>query len=163
MSLAMLTSWIRQVYIHSKRPGVSPTLQALNSIPATEKLWTNCLNALQQICGDRAILPTAHVLSRGLVKRGKASITPHDTEGFWGAKYKRRVVCVRSLQMPPASEQAFMKVPFLLVCVIARHALIGCEEILPRGRTLEEAESPEHYLGTRRDDGAVPGCLRPSI
>lgn len=49
------------------------------------------------------------------------------------------------------------------MCLIAGHALIGCEEILPRGRTLEETESPKHYLSTRRDDGPVSGRLRPSI
>jgi len=82
--------------------------KTLNSIPTTDKLWKNCLNALQQVCGDRATLPTAYVLSRGLVKREKASI-PHDTEDFWKAQCKRRAVRVRSLQMPCVSDQAFVK------------------------------------------------------
>ena len=143
-------------------PEVSPILQALNSIPTTEKLWTDCLNALQQICGDRAILPTTHVLSRGQIERGKTSITTHDTEDCWEAQYKRRAVRARSLQMSSVSEQAFMKVLSYYACVIG-HALIGCEEILPRGRALEEIKSPERYLGTGRDDGSMPSRLRPSI
>lgn len=109
MSLATPTSWIRQGRYLFDMFRVSPALQALNSIPTTDKLWTSCLNALLQICGDRALLPTTRVLSRGLIKRGNASI-PHDIGDCWKAQYKRRAVRVRSLQISPTSDQAFMKV-----------------------------------------------------
>jgi len=81
----------------------------LNSIPPTEGLWENCLNALRQICGDRAILPTTHVLSRRMIKRGNASMTVHDTDSCWEAQYKRRAIRVRGLQIPPAYDRAFAK------------------------------------------------------
>jgi hypothetical protein len=145
--------------VYSVCSGVSPNLQALNSVPMTEGLWKNCLNALRQICGDRAILPTTHVLSRGLIKRGNASLTPHDAN-YWEAHYKRRAVRVRRLQTSPASEPEFMKVHSYYVCVIVGHALTYCKEILSRGRALEEIESPEHHLCTGRDDRPVSSCLR---
>lgn len=80
------------------------------------------------------------------------------TEGCWDAQYKRRAVRVRRIRIPPASDQAFVKVVSYYVFVIGQ-ALTCYEEILPRGRTLEEIGSPEYQLGSGRDDGPVPSRL----
>jgi len=144
------------------RSGVSSAPKALNLIPTTDKLWTSCLNALRQICGDRAILPTTHVLSRGLIKRGNTSPAIHDADSCWEAQYKRRAVRVRSLQMSPDSDTALIKVPSYYPSVM-RCALTSHEEALPRGRTLEETQPPKYCLGLGRDDGPVPSRVRPSI
>ena len=96
----------------------SSVLKALDSIPTTDELWTSCLSALRQICEDRAILPTTHVLSSGLIKRGNASLTIHGAERCSEAQYRRRAVRVRSLQKPPASDQMLMKVISYYLTVI---------------------------------------------
>lgn len=146
--------------VHSRRSGVSSAPQVLDSIPTTERLWTSCLDALRQICGDQAILPTTHVLSRGLIKRRNASMTTNDIDDCWEAQYKRRAVRVRRLR--PPSDQVFMKVLHYCMSVMGC-ALTSRVEILSRGCALEEVESPERYFGPRRDDGSVPSRLRPSI
>jgi hypothetical protein len=66
------------------------------------------------MCGDQAILPTTHVLSRGLIKRGKVSATIHETDNCRQAQYKRRPVRVRSLQM---AGKTLIKVPSYYPCV----------------------------------------------
>lgn len=64
--------------------------------------------------------------------------------------------------MPPVSDQVFVKVLSYYLFVIGQ-ALICYEEILPRGRTLEEIGSPEYQLGSGCDDGSVPSRLLWSI
>ena len=144
------------------RSGVSSVLKALNLIPTTEKLWIRCLDALRQICGDRAILPTTHVLSRGLIKRGSVSLPIRDTDNCWEAQYKRKAVRVRSIQISPASETALIKVLSYYPSVM-HHALTSYQEALPRGCNLEETQSSEHRVGLGCDDGPVPSRVRPSI
>ena len=87
-------------------------------IPASDKLWGECLGALRQICGDRAVLPTAHVLTSGLIKQGKASLATNDTDDFQEAQYKRRAVRIRVLRMSSIADQDSMKK------VISRHNTI---------------------------------------
>jgi len=136
--------------------------KALNLIPTTEKLWTSCLSALRQICGDRTILPTTHVLSKGLIKRRKAFMNIHDIDTCWEAQYKRTAVRVRSIQMSPASERALLKVRSYHPSVMW-YSLTSYEEILPRGRTLEETRPSKPCLGLGCDDGPVPSRIRSSI
>lgn len=105
----------------------------MNSIPTTDGLWTSCLNALRQICGDQATLPTTHILSHTSIERGNNPIAVHDTDSFWEAQYKRRAVRVRSLQAPLASERALRKVlpPLPPQYVLYLHiAKILCHEVV---------------------------------
>lgn len=137
----------------------SSILKALDLIPTTDELWTSCLSALRQICGDRTILPTTHVLSRGLIKRGNVSMAIGGTGSCSEAQYKRRAVRVRSLQMPPASAQVLIKVVSYYLTVIPDPPLTDCEEVLLRGRTLEKVQSPERCLGLGRDGRPVPSRI----
>ena len=61
-----------------------------------------------------------------MIKRGNASITIRDSDSYWGGQYKRRAVRMRALQIPPASDQAFIKVRSYYALVIDR-ALTGYE------------------------------------
>lgn len=83
--------------------------KTLNWRQPTEKLWASCFIALRQLCGDRAILPTTYVLSRKMIKRGKASGINRSPGHYWEAQYKRKTVHVRSLRVSQASDQTIKK------------------------------------------------------
>lgn len=70
------------------------------------------MDALRQICGDRAILPTTHVLARGLIKKGKtplATVVTNNVDDLWEAQYKRRMVHIRVLRIPSIADQGSIK------------------------------------------------------
>jgi len=84
--------------------------KTLDAIPASDELWRECLDALRQICGDQAILPSTYVLARGLVKDGKTSLTTADN--LWEAQYKRKTVRIRVLRIPSIADQGSVKKKF---------------------------------------------------
>lgn len=83
--------------------------QALDAIPTSDRLWGECLSALRQICGDRGILPTTHVLARGLIKKGNGFLSTQDVDHLRDARYKRRIVHIRTLRIPSIADQDLVK------------------------------------------------------
>ena len=63
------------------------------------------MGALRQIYGNRAILPTTHVLARGLINEGKISFAANDVDDLWEAQYKQRTVRIGALRISSIADQ----------------------------------------------------------
>ena len=120
--------------------------QALDAIPATENVARECLDKLQAICSDNAILPSSYIVSGQIARVGNHPITLGGIADVWGGTYRDDEVSIRSLRVCMKDYQAIKKVRILCGAPLSRllKDTAGLAVIPQRGRHVGAVKTSEH-------------------
>ena len=86
------------------------TLQALNTIPATDDVSRKCLRKLQVICSDKMTLPSSYTVSGDLARVGDQPVALGGFADVWAGTHRRRKVCIKALRITLTSDLTLTKV-----------------------------------------------------
>lgn len=101
----------------------------LDTAKLDKDLFRKCLRALRKICGSTGLLPTSHMLTKGLTKLGGVPVASGGFADVWLGDYSDIPVAIKALRIYRDDDQQILKQTFCREVVIWKRLLD--ENILP--------------------------------